>query len=249
MSSPLHRSALDALGDGNRRAIVEILADGASSVQQIADRLPISRPAVSRHLRLLKEAGLVADRPDGTRRVYELRAEGVDAIREYFAQVWGQAVARFRLVAENSTHTVPSAAPLVVEFQVDVPTEQAFDVWTRRCATWWPSSHTLSGDPAAITFEPRAGGRIVERGHDGQEHAWGEVLDWEPPGRLRYLWHLFFDRSEATEVEITFTPAGAATAVRLEQRGWERLGAAGQVRKERTRGAWAAITAEYARAC
>jgi DNA-binding transcriptional ArsR family regulator len=97
----LHRTALDALGDGNRRAIVEILGSGALSVQQIADRLPISRPAVSRHLRLLKDAGLVDDRPDGTRRVYDLRAEGVEAIREYFAQVWGDAVARFRIVAEN----------------------------------------------------------------------------------------------------------------------------------------------------
>ena len=97
----LHRTALDALGDGNRRAIVEILGTGALSVQQIADRLPISRPAVSRHLRLLKDAGLVDDRPDGTRRVYDLRAEGVEAIREYFAQVWGDAVARFRIVAEN----------------------------------------------------------------------------------------------------------------------------------------------------
>jgi DNA-binding transcriptional ArsR family regulator len=79
MEGELHRSALDALGDGNRRSILEILATGAGSVQEIADRLPISRPAVSRHLRLLKEAGLVADRPEGTRRVYELRAEGVEA--------------------------------------------------------------------------------------------------------------------------------------------------------------------------
>jgi DNA-binding transcriptional ArsR family regulator len=99
----LHRTALDALGDGNRRAIVEILGTGTHSVQQIADLLPISRPAVSRHLRLLKDAGLVTDRPEGTRRVYELRAEGVEAIRAYFAQVWGDAVPRFRIVAENTT--------------------------------------------------------------------------------------------------------------------------------------------------
>jgi DNA-binding transcriptional ArsR family regulator len=103
MEGELHRSALDALGDGNRRSILEILATGAGSVQEIADRLPISRPAVSRHLRLLKEAGLVADRPEGTWRVYELRAEGVVAIREYFAHVWGEAIARYRIAAENTT--------------------------------------------------------------------------------------------------------------------------------------------------
>lgn len=93
--------ALEALGDPSRRAILEILAAGPSSVQSIADQLPISRPAVSRHLRLLKEAHLVADQPHGTQRRYELRAEGVDAIRAYFEQVWGEAATRFTLTAEN----------------------------------------------------------------------------------------------------------------------------------------------------
>jgi DNA-binding transcriptional ArsR family regulator len=101
MSQELHRDALDALGDANRRAIVEILGSGGRSVQEIADALPISRPAVSRHLRLLKDAGLVSDQADGTRHIYELRAEGVEAIRAYFADVWGEAVSRFRIVAEN----------------------------------------------------------------------------------------------------------------------------------------------------
>jgi DNA-binding transcriptional ArsR family regulator len=98
----LHRAALDALGDANRRAILEILSGGGRSVQQIADQLPISRPAVSRHLRLLKGAGLVSDQPDGTRRVYQLRDEGVEAVRRYFAEVWDEAIARFRIVAENA---------------------------------------------------------------------------------------------------------------------------------------------------
>jgi DNA-binding transcriptional ArsR family regulator len=96
-----HHEAFDALGDANRRAIVEILSTGERSVQEIADQLPISRPAVSRHLRLLKDAGLVIDETAGTRHIYQLRAEGVDAIRQYFADVWGEAVTRFRIVAEN----------------------------------------------------------------------------------------------------------------------------------------------------
>jgi DNA-binding transcriptional ArsR family regulator len=92
----------DALGDPHRRAIVELLAGGGEgSVQQLADALPISRPAVSRHLRLLKEAGLVTDRADGTRRLYRLHDEGIDAVRTYLEQVWGEAAARFRLAAEN----------------------------------------------------------------------------------------------------------------------------------------------------
>jgi uncharacterized protein YndB with AHSA1/START domain len=139
--------------------------------------------------------------------------------------------------------------PLVVEFEVGVPPAQAFDAWTRRCATWWPASHTICQEPAAITFEPRSGGRIVERAPDGAEHQWGTILDWEPPGRLRYLWHLFFDPSEATEVEITFAARDDGTAVRLEQRGWERLGDAGPARRERTSQAWGAITARFQTAC
>jgi uncharacterized protein YndB with AHSA1/START domain len=138
--------------------------------------------------------------------------------------------------------------PLIVEFEVDAPARHAFDIWTSRCATWWPPRHTFSGDPAAITFEPRPGGRIVELAPNGLEYEWGEVLDWEPPLRLRYLWHLFFDRDEATVVEITFTQVGDRTTVRLEQRGWERLGVAGAQRRDRTLTAWAMITGRYAQA-
>src|ERR1035437_3063181 len=105
MGAELHRSALDALGDAHRRAIVEILSHGGQSVREIADQLPISRPAVSRHLRLLKQAGLVSDESRGARRIYELRGEGVQAIREYFQATWGEAIPRFRLVAENTQST------------------------------------------------------------------------------------------------------------------------------------------------
>ncbi|MGI8554029.1 MAG: ArsR/SmtB family transcription factor [Dehalococcoidia bacterium] len=93
----------EALGDPQRRQIVELLAGRAQSVQELADALPISRPAVSRHLRLLKEAGLVVDEPVGTRRLYRLDELGVDAVRAYLERVWGEAAARFRLVAENTT--------------------------------------------------------------------------------------------------------------------------------------------------
>src|SRR6266498_2907308 len=102
MGQELHRDALDALGDANRRAIVELLGSGGRSVREIADRLPISRPAVSRHLRLLKDAGLVVEEPRGTRRIYRLHAQGVQAAQRYLLQVWGEAAARFTLFAENT---------------------------------------------------------------------------------------------------------------------------------------------------
>lgn len=97
----LEHDPFDALGDPHRRAIVESLVGGEKSVQQIADGLPISRPAVSRHLRLLKEAGLVQHRSEGTRRIYGLDDRGAEAVRSYLEQVWGEAAARFRLATEN----------------------------------------------------------------------------------------------------------------------------------------------------
>jgi DNA-binding transcriptional ArsR family regulator len=92
----------EALGDPHRRTILELLGNGDRSVRELADELPISRPAVSRHLRLLKEAGLVTDRPEGTRRLYRLHDEGPEAVRAYLEQVWGDAAARFKLAAENT---------------------------------------------------------------------------------------------------------------------------------------------------
>lgn len=71
-------------------------------MREIADGLPISRPAVSRHLRLLREAGLVHEEPRGTRRIYQLHAEGVEAVQAYLVRVWGEAAARFRLLAQNT---------------------------------------------------------------------------------------------------------------------------------------------------
>src|SRR3954469_19561455 len=118
--------------------------------------------------------------------------------------------------------------PLEVAFTVACPPEHAFTVWAQRTSLWWPHGHSVSGEPGlTVTIEPRAGGRIYERTPAGvaddwggggvlgaaAEHDWGEVLVWEPPHRLAYLWHLRFDRADATEVEITFAPAAAGTAV------------------------------------
>ena len=92
----------EALGDPHRRDILRLLCEGDKPVLQLAAALPISRPAVSRHLRLLKEAGLVAEQAQGTRRIYHLQEEGLRAVQAYLEQVWGDAARRFRLMAENT---------------------------------------------------------------------------------------------------------------------------------------------------
>ncbi len=91
-----------ALGDPHRRRILELLGEGPRSVGTLADDLPISRPAVSRHLRLLKDAGLVTEAAEGTRRIYRLHDAGVEVVRRYLLDVWGDAAARFKLFAENT---------------------------------------------------------------------------------------------------------------------------------------------------
>ena len=99
---PVHAAALEALADPHRRSIVELLRAEDRSVGQLADELPISRPAVSRHLRLLKNAGLVTDRAEGTRRLYSLHDAGIEAVRAYLEQVWGDAATRYKIAADNS---------------------------------------------------------------------------------------------------------------------------------------------------
>ncbi len=141
--------------------------------------------------------------------------------------------------------------PLVVEFTVAATAERAFDLWANRTELWWPRGHTMSGeDQVSIIFEAEQGGRIYERASDGAEHEWGEVLRWDPPQRLTYLWHVFFDRSEATTVEVAFAQVGEReTTVTITQTGFEALGAAGIERRQRTVNAWAALTGLYRQAC
>ncbi len=98
----LQGDPFEALGDANRREILRLLSSGDKPVQEIAAAMPISRPAVSRHLRLLKDAGMVTEQARGTRRIYHLQEQGMHAVQAYLEGIWGDAVARFRLLAENT---------------------------------------------------------------------------------------------------------------------------------------------------
>jgi DNA-binding transcriptional ArsR family regulator len=94
-------AALDALGHPTRRAIVELLRAGPLPVREIADALPVSRPAVSQHLRVLKGARLVSERQEGTRRFYRLRPDGLGDLRDYLNSFWTVALADFKAAAER----------------------------------------------------------------------------------------------------------------------------------------------------
>lgn len=93
--------ALGALSDPTRRAILERLVGAPSAVGELANEFPVSRPAVSQHLRILKNAGLVTDRAEGTRRVYHVHPPALDAIRNYFDRFWSISLASFKQAAER----------------------------------------------------------------------------------------------------------------------------------------------------
>jgi DNA-binding transcriptional ArsR family regulator len=96
---------LDALGDPTRRQIFELLRSGPRSVGDLASDLPVSRPAVSQHLRVLEEVGLVSHRRNGTRHLYELDSAGVGVLRDWVDGFWNEALARFKAVAETKGET------------------------------------------------------------------------------------------------------------------------------------------------
>ena len=95
-----YETGMDALGDGTRRLILERLRSGPRAVGELAAELPVSRPAVSQHLRVLKEAGLVTERRNGTRRLYRVDTDGLAEVRDYLESFWTDVLAAFEAAAE-----------------------------------------------------------------------------------------------------------------------------------------------------
>jgi DNA-binding transcriptional ArsR family regulator len=104
---PNHGDSLTALADPTRREIFERLAERPRAVGELAAELPVSRPAVSQHLRVLKEAGLVADTPDGTRRIYHVDPQGVAELRAYLDGFWNRSLAAFKRAVEHDHRETP----------------------------------------------------------------------------------------------------------------------------------------------
>ena len=139
-------------------------------------------------------------------------------------------------------------APVVKEVVVAAPVERAWKVFTSEMGTWWPSETHSVGTARTrdVVFEARHGGKIFERWDDGTESTWGEIDVWEPPQRVRFSWQPNHDRPAATEVEVTFVAHGEGTLVRLEHRGWERLGDEAAESRESYESGWVPVLDRYA---
>jgi DNA-binding transcriptional ArsR family regulator len=239
--------ALDALGDPTRRRLVDLLREGESTVGRLAGRLPVSRPAVSRHLRILREAGLVEVREEGTRRWYRLALGGFADLRDHWERIWAEASRAFETAAEGE------GAMRVVRqsVEVDRTVEEAFRLFTEGIGRWWPlRSHSLSGEQAVdARMEPREGGRVFEVAADGSTFDWGVVLAWEPPRRVRVCWKPNVRDEPYTIWEARLTGVdGPATRLDLEHWGWEALGAPGGARAGEYGPGWTFVLGRFAAA-
>ena len=124
---------------------------------------------------------------------------------------------------------------------------QAFDLFVRRLPEWWPlaTRSVWLEQAASCHVEPRVGGRLYERTHDGREAHWGTFLLWDEPGRVVFAWHPGFPEAAATEVEVRFVAEGARTRVELEHRNWDRLGERASFVRGMFAGGWAPVLARF----
>jgi DNA-binding transcriptional ArsR family regulator/uncharacterized protein YndB with AHSA1/START domain len=231
-------NAWTALGDPTRRAIFERLVERPRAVGELAGELPVSRPAVSQHLKVLKSAGLVTDRQAGKQRIYQVDPDGLAALRAELDRFWNRTLTAYKAVVEEpeketvmstQAETTTSVRTSIV---VEAPVERAFEVFTSDFGRFKPPEHNLlQAEIAETVFEPRAGGYLYDRAVDGSECRWARVLAYEPPHRLVCSWNISprwqieADPAKTSEWEVRFiaeTPG--RTRVELEHRHLDRHG-------------------------
>jgi DNA-binding transcriptional ArsR family regulator/uncharacterized protein YndB with AHSA1/START domain len=223
--------ALGALGDRTRRQIVGRLARGPASVGQLAASLPVGRPAVSMHLRVLREAGLVSASAEGTRRLYQLEPDALAALRDYLDWYWTQALETFKQhVASEGDEQMQEEVKVSKSIVVDAPPARAFELFVDQ-ERWWPVKTHHLAQPAGerAVLEPFLGGRWYEVSADGSETDWGRVLAFEPPHRILLSWQMSADWAyepdpeRGSEIEVTFhAEADSRTRLVYEHRHLER---------------------------
>ena len=245
--------SFEALGDSTRRLVFELVCAGPRSVGELAEAVPVSRPAVSQHLRVLKDAGLVIDQAAGTRRIYRVAATGVEQLRAYVEGLWDTALAGFASVVEEEARSMSTTAikPVEKTLVVDAPVGLAFAVFTERMGDWWPlATHSIGNERTrSARVEGEVGGRIYEIQDDGTEAEWGIVSAWEPPHHFAMEWKVNPDAAAPTLIEVAFSEAeGGGTRVHLLHSRWEQLGPDGAETRDGYDSGWDVVLSGYAQA-
>jgi uncharacterized protein YndB with AHSA1/START domain len=196
----------------------------------------------------------------GTRRLYRLNPQGIDALQAYFDQFWSLALAEFRNTTERKDQPMTqqtSDSAVRVVMSVEAPIERAFEVFTRRGHDWWPRAYRLGeSERVALVLEPHEGGRWYERTANGQECDWGKVLLWDPPHHLVLSWQIGVgfvaesDEERASRVEVRFVADGPVrTSVTLVHSDFERHGAGWESLRDGVadEGGWPGVLEAYAK--
>ncbi|WP_299818696.1 metalloregulator ArsR/SmtB family transcription factor [uncultured Jannaschia sp.] len=196
---------LTALADPTRRAVLDRLRGGALSVGRIAETLPVSRPAVSQHLRVLLDAGLVSVEPSGTRNLYALRPGGAGALVDWLGRL-------------SETRAPDALAPgLRRAVTTRLTPGEARHLFCEDIARWWPVAQvSLSAHdgalPQSVVMEGAAGGALRELRHDGADAVWATIVE-RGAAWLALDWTL--GRAEASRVTVAFSKAQGGSRVEI----------------------------------
>lgn len=244
---------MTALGDGTRRAVFDLVAGCPRSVGELAELLPVSRPAVSQHLKVLENAGLVTATANGTRRIYRVDPSGLSRVRDWIDAQWDRVLDDFVDAArkDSQMRTETKIEPVIKSRILEIDPSSAFDLFTNRIQQWWPvASHSIHAEAVAtIRFDRIVGGRVVEVGADGTEVAWADVMVWDPPNRFVLSWHPNPNPVAASVLEVRFTAlADGRTEMYLEHRGWEEFGDNGQELRDNYQAGWDIVLEPYEKA-
>ena len=215
---------------------------------RLAESQPVSRPAVSQHLKLLVEAGLVSVRAEGTRRFYEIRREGLTDLRQYVEGFWADTLDAFAAHAQKQKET-NMLPPVIKTVYIPITSEQAFRVFTNELALWWPldkhSCAAMAGETSqALDADLSTGGEIWETDHEGRRILWGTFTEFTPSSKLRINWHINRPADDATEISVEFTPNDDETEVTLTHSGWEVFGVQADAMREGYNNGWVHVFEE-----
>lgn len=226
------QAQFEALAVDTRRQIYTMVMEQPRSVRELADELPVSRPAVSQHLKVLSDAGLVRVATVGTRRVYSADPAGAAAFRRWADSLWSEAIGRFAdfAIEESKEDTMLAeevrVEPVVKSLRLALSPEAAFELFTTRIAEWWPLDTHSVGEAQSVTvrIESTVGGKILETTADGVDHEWGTVTAYEKGSRIEFTWYPGLPEDQQTLVDVKFRETAGGSEMILVHTGWESRG-------------------------